>query len=116
MRDRLAPYFRSMLSPGASHKQRPSACSYTLGPSPFFLARLACTRTNKQFARSSSSSSTQALKHNKADILLTLERSVGSNKVNSEANLRETQAFHAEVFPDLPAATTWGSMWRKMSE
>lgn len=48
------------------------------------------------------------------DMLLTLERSIGSS-FGSEVELRRTGAFQAEVFPDLPAATTWGGMWRKVS-
>jgi len=34
----------------------------------------------------------------------------------ADDSLRNTRAFGAEVFPDLPSATTWGNMWRKIKE
>ncbi|KAL6758245.1 hypothetical protein V8C86DRAFT_2601575 [Haematococcus lacustris] len=42
--------------------------------------------------------------------LLTLERSVASP--SSDLALRHTGAFAAEIFPDLPIATTWGNLWK----
>lgn len=44
-------------------------------------------------------------------LLLTLERSVGGS-LGSDSELRSTGAFGAEVFPDLPIATTWGNLWK----
>jgi hypothetical protein len=45
--------------------------------------------------------------------MLTLERAMG-DKLGSDAALRSTHAFAAEVFPDLPIATTWGTLWKAM--
>src|SRR4051812_47898904 len=45
------------------------------------------------------------------ELMLSLERSVG-NSHGSDTALRSTQAFHAEVFPDLPIATTWANLWK----
>ena len=45
-------------------------------------------------------------------LLLTLERSVG-NAVGSDQELLATRAFQAEVFPDLPIATSWRGLLRK---
>lgn len=39
-------------------------------------------------------------------LLLTLERSIGES-FGSDTQLRSSGAFAAEVFPDLPIATTW---------
>ena len=63
------------------------------------------------------------------ELLLTLERSplnmamtklsgaqasTPAERGSFEDALRGTGAFRAEVFPDLPFATTWGSLWRKI--
>ncbi|KAF5841111.1 hypothetical protein DUNSADRAFT_14286 [Dunaliella salina] len=66
------------------------------------------TPTPEQQAQASKPSSSRRL-------LLTLERSVGRS-FGADDSLRSTRAFGAEVFPDLPSATTWGSMWRKLKE
>ncbi len=42
---------------------------------------------------------------------LTLERSVGKPD-GTDSELLQTGAFFAEVFPDLPIATTWGGLAR----
>jgi hypothetical protein len=65
---------------------------------------------------------------NGRELLLTLERSPVSSATTAQPGggnntprrgsfedaLRSTGAFKAEVFPDLPFATTWGSLWRKI--
>jgi hypothetical protein len=49
-------------------------------------------------------------------VLLSLERSLGGpDKMAADDALRATGAFHAEVYPDLPIATTWRNLWRAMT-
>ncbi len=44
-------------------------------------------------------------------LMLTLERSIGES-AGKDAALRATGAFSAEIFPDLPIATTWENLWK----
>lgn len=46
--------------------------------------------------------------------LVTLERSVGSGGGAADALLIATGAFQAEVFPDLPVATTWAGLGKAL--
>lgn len=46
---------------------------------------------------------------------LTLERALGPG-FGSDAALQATGAFSAEVFPDLPIATTWGNLMKVVSK
>jgi hypothetical protein len=45
---------------------------------------------------------------------LTLERSIGKS-YGAEAELQGTSAFAAEVFPDLPIATTWQNLGKALA-
>lgn len=47
-------------------------------------------------------------------LMLTLERSVGLPSREEDA-LRMTGAFQGEVFPDLPIATTWATLWKMLA-
>eukprot|EP00195_Chlamydomonas_chlamydogama_P007614 CAMPEP_0202908720 /NCGR_PEP_ID=MMETSP1392-20130828/47029_1 /ASSEMBLY_ACC=CAM_ASM_000868 /TAXON_ID=225041 /ORGANISM="Chlamydomonas chlamydogama, Strain SAG 11-48b" /LENGTH=379 /DNA_ID=CAMNT_0049598191 /DNA_START=46 /DNA_END=1185 /DNA_ORIENTATION=- len=45
---------------------------------------------------------------------ITLERAVGDS-LGSDGQLMSTGAFGAQVFPDLPIATTWDNLWKAMT-
>lgn len=47
------------------------------------------------------------------ELMLTLERSVGSSSAADE-QLLSTGVFAAEVFPDLPIATTWAGLYKAL--
>ncbi len=52
----------------------------------------------------------QQQQHGAAAPMLTLERAVGHAALGSDSELRSTGTFAAEVFPDLPLATTWANL------
>jgi len=57
--------------------------------------------------------SAHASGHAGTGFLLTLERTVGATS-GADTDLVTTGAFGAQVFPDLPAATTWANLWKSM--
>jgi hypothetical protein len=50
-----------------------------------------------------------------ADFVLTLERAIGERS-GADAELLRSGLFAAEVFPDLPVATTWDGLYRAMAK
>ena len=72
-------------------------------------SRMSVFSRSLQSSRNVSQWATNSDQH-RSDVFVSLERSVGARyKVDTE--LAEMGQFSAEVYPDLPIATSWGELF-----